>query len=102
MTKVVSKQLNKAAPEVAVAMEIYSRKCLEVVWVAHREDKHQRRERMFNIQLRLLLKKFIREKQLKSQLIVIEFARLAMEREVKMELIPPVPAAEAVEWSLKW
>jgi len=75
-------------------MEISFLRCLEVV--ADKED--HKRERVFNMQLRLLSKKYTKEKRARSLLTEIESAQFVMVREVKMEQMQPVLHAEEEVW----
>lgn len=96
-TMVVKKVYNKEEP--AVAMATSSHKCLEVV-VAEQED--HKRERVFNMQLRLLLKKYIKERQVRLLSIEIESAQVVPVRVVKMELMPLAALVKEEEWLPRW
>jgi len=93
-TTEVKKVFNKEELAV-VATVISSRRCLEVV-VADRED--HKRERVFNMQLRLLLKKYIKEKQVKLLLIEIESVPYVLVKVERMELMPLAALVKEEEW----
>ena len=80
-------------------MVIFSLKCLVVEWEEVEEDqKVHKRGNQCNIPLKLLLRKFIREKQPKLLLIEIEFAQDAKEKEAKTVLTLPVQNVRVVVW----
>jgi len=80
-------------------MVTYSHKCLvEEVVVDHKDHN---KERVYNMLLKLLLKKSIRERPLKLQLTEIEFVMIAKEKVERMELIQHVMAAEEEDRELK-
>ena len=92
MISMVRKELKKV---VAVeAMVIFSPKCLEVEVVCQVEEEQEdlKKENQFNIPLKLLLKRSIKEKQQKLQLIGIEFAQRVKVKVAKMEPTQHVPS----------
>ena len=94
----VNKVFNKVEGVAEVAMGIFSHKCSEVeVEVL----KDHRRERAFSMPSRLLLKKYIKVKQVKLLSIEIEFAQVVMVKEEKMELMQLVENVKEEVWSLK-
>ena len=92
-TTVVKKVFSKE--ELAVAMVISSHRCSEAV-VADQED--HKRERVFNMQLRLLLKKYIKEKLAKLLLIETESVPHVLVKVVRMELMPLAALVKVEEW----
>jgi len=88
----VRKELNK---EVAVeATVISSPKCLEEVveWEVEEDQEDLKKENQYNIPLKSPLKKSIRGKQQKLQLIGIEFAQYVKVKVAKMEPTLHVPS----------
>lgn len=91
MINMVRKELRKEV--VVVATVIFSPKCsVVVVWVEEEDQEVLKRENQFNIPLKLLSKKSIKEKQQKLQLIGIEFAQYVMVKVAKMEPTQHVPS----------
>jgi hypothetical protein len=92
MIHMVRKELRKEV--VVEAMVIFSPKCLVVVeeWEEEEDQEVPKRENQSNIPLKLLLKRSIKEKQQKLQLIGIESAQHVMVKVAKMEPTQHVPS----------
>lgn len=70
------------------ATEISSLRCSEEAWVVEEDQEDHRKARVLNTQSKLLLKKFITQRKLRSQSVEIESARFAMVEVAKTELTP--------------